>query len=274
MTNTDYRKGRRRSLHQWACGGGSAAVMVIALAASARSDEADEMRKSLIPTTRPAIDSAASLISNRAEHPPVPEPKQQGGESEGIVQVANLVYAGTQSSKCFADHFLIEAEKGSSISTSRRFHSVKLASDEIYEFPLAIMTGEGTYQLSGRERENLRHYVERGGFLLASAGCSSREWDRSFRDEMAAIFRDIPLKAIDMTHPLFHTVFDIDELKAKHGKPQPLEGISLDGRLGVVYSQDGLNDTGHTQGCCCCGGNELTNAIRINVNILGYALVR
>jgi hypothetical protein len=49
-------------------------------------------------------------------------------------------------------------------------------------------------------------------------------------------------------------------------------GIRIGGRLGVVYSQDGLNDTGHTEGCCCCGGNELTNAVQINVNLLAYAL--
>ena len=44
-------------------------------------------------------------------------------------------------------------------------------------------------------------------------------------------------------------------------------------RLGVLYSEDGLNDTAHTQGCCCCGGNEITNCAQINVNILAYALL-
>ena len=38
------------------------------------------------------------------------------------------------------------------------------------------------------------------------------------------------------------------------------------------YSPDGLNDTQHMQGCCCCGGNEITNAVDVNVNVLAYAL--
>ena len=202
----------------------------------------------------------------------VPDAKQSGGEPDGIVQVANLVYAGTKSSRCFSDHFLIKAEKESAISTSRRFHAVKLGSDDIYEFPLLIMTGEGTFQLSDQERQYLRRYVERGGFLLASAGCSSSEWDRSFRREMATIFPKNPLEPIDLSHPLFHTVYEIKQVQARHGTPRPLVGVSIGGRLGVVYSQDGLNDTGHTTGCCCCGGNELSNAIEINVNILAYAL--
>jgi hypothetical protein len=203
----------------------------------------------------------------------VPEPKQVGGEADSVVQVANLVYAGVKSSQCFSDHFLVIAEKESAISTSRRFHAVKLGSDEVFGHPLVIMTGEGTFELTARERTNLRQFIERGGLLLASAGCSSPEWDRAFRREMSTVFPQTPLQAIGMQHPLFHTVYDITELKAKHGTPRPVEGVTLGGRLGVVYSQDGLNDTAHAQGCCCCGGNEITNCIQVNVNILAYALL-
>ncbi len=195
-----------------------------------------------------------------------------GGEPDSIVQVANLVYAGVKSSQCFSDHFLIQAQRESAIATSRRFHAVKLASDELFNFPLVIMTGEGAFQLPDRERENLRRFIERGGFLLASAGCSSVEWDRSFRSEIARTFPETPLQPLGMEHPVFHTVYDIAELKAKHGKPRPLEGVTLGNRLGVLYSQDGLNDTAHTSGCCCCGGNEITNSVYVNVNILAYAL--
>jgi len=217
----------------------------------------------------PAVYLIAAMVADTSV---VPDAKQSGGEPDSVVQVANLVYAGTKSSECFADHFLVQAERESAISTSRRFHAVKLASDDLYEFPLVIMTGEGSFQLSDAERQSLRRFVERGGFLLASAGCSSEEWDRSFRGEMATIFPEQPLAAIGMEHPVFHTVYEIHELRTKHGQPRPLEGISFGGRLGILYSQDGLNDTAHTQGCCCCGGNEIYNAIQINVNILAYAL--
>lgn len=203
----------------------------------------------------------------------VPDPKGVGGETDSVVQVANLIYAGTKSSKCFSDHFLLKAEQDSTISTSRRFHSVKLSSEELFDYPLVIMTGEGAFDLLDSERENLRKYVERGGFLLASAGCSSPDWDKSFRAEMAKVFSDHPLKKLEMNHPVFHTVYDIKELKAKHGVPRPLEGVSIGERLGVLYSNDGLNDTAHTTGCCCCGGNEITNCVQINVNILAYALL-
>jgi hypothetical protein len=136
------------------------------------------------------------------------------------------------------------------------------------------MTGEGAFELPETERRNLRKFVEGGGLLLASAGCSSPEWDRSFRAEMVKVFSEYPLAAIGMDHPVFHTVYDISELKLTHGgTPHPLEGVSIRNRLGVLYSVDGLNDTAHTQGCCCCGGNEVGNCAQVNVNVLAYSLL-
>ena len=90
--------------------------------------------QSAAPATGPAREGEGA---KRAEA----DAKSLGGEPAGVVQVANLIYAGTKSSKCFSDHFLIQAEQDSSISTSRRFHAVKLASSELFDFPLVIMTG-------------------------------------------------------------------------------------------------------------------------------------
>src|SRR5687768_15660208 len=70
-----------------------------------------------------------SVTTRPASETPI---RELVGEPDSIVQVANLVYAGTKSSRCFADHFLIQAEKESSISTSRRFHATKLSSDELF----------------------------------------------------------------------------------------------------------------------------------------------
>ena len=203
----------------------------------------------------------------------IADPPTVGGESAGKVQVAHVVYARDKSSECFSDHFLKRAEKDSEVSTSQRLHSVELDTDDLYGYPLLIMTGEGSFALTEIERKNLRTFVQRGGFLLASAGCSSKEWDTSFRREMSKVFSDIKMEPLKMDHLVFHTVYDIDRLNGKNDPPKPLEGIHIGSRLGVLYSQDGLNDTKHKEGCCCCGGNEITNSEMVNVNILVYSLL-
>lgn len=199
-----------------------------------------------------------------------------GGASwanDAAIRCANLIYAGTQTSRCFSDEFLSAVQRESAIATERRFKSVKLDSEELFAFPFVVMTGEEDFFLSAKERENLKKYLTRGGFLLASAGCSSKEWDRAFRREIRQTLPQHKLSKIDKEHAVFKTVKTIKELKLSHGGAEPsLEGIENNGKLVVLYSSQGLNDTAHTVGCCCCGGNEIVNALDVNVNILVYAL--
>lgn len=194
---------------------------------------------------------------------------------EGVVQCGNLIYAGNKTSRCFSDEFLSTVQQKTSIMTSRRFRAVRLDSDELFRFPFVVMTGEGTFSLTAKERENLKKYVHSGGFLLASAGCSSEPWDTSFRKEMKLLFGAESFAPIEMKHPIFSTVFNIKKLDAgKRPTKGKLEGVSYNGKLVIVYSADGLNDSSNSKGCCCCGGSELGNALQINANILAYALLR
>jgi hypothetical protein len=193
---------------------------------------------------------------------------------DNVIQCANLIYAGNQTSRCFSDQFLSSIQKKTGIATERRFKSVKLNSNEIFKYPFIMMTGESSFRLRPAERKNLKKYLTNGGFLLASAGCSSKEWDRSFRLEMKTIFQDKKLKKLKMDHPIFNIVNKIKSLELTHGgEPAKLEAIEIDGKAVVIYSPHGLNDTAHTEGCCCCGGNEIGNSMDVNVNILVYSLL-
>jgi hypothetical protein len=203
-------------------------------------------------------------------------------EDKEPLRCANLTYAGSKSSVCFSEEFLSTIRRETNCNPEIKFTPVRLAKDDMFKFPFAIMTGEGSFRLMDRERQILKSYLMRGGFLLASAGCSSQEWDRSFRQEIRRIFPDKRLTKIKMSHPLFHTVFDIRTITLKKGGTTQLEGLEIDGKIVLIYSPEGLNDTA-TAGqkgkkgskgsrCCCCGGNEIKNSRMINVNIFTYAL--
>ena len=193
------------------------------------------------------------------------------GES---VECANLIYAGTKSSVCFSEEFLSTVASETSINTSRKFKAVKLAEKEIFHFPFAVITGEGAFTLTEDERKNLKQYLEKGGFLLASAGCSSKEWGDSFAREIEALFPNHKLAEVPMDHPIFRTVFEVQQLDMSHGGVAKLYGLTINGKIVLVYSPDGLNDTGTMHGCCCCGGNEIKNSQKVNANILAYALLQ
>ena len=197
--------------------------------------------------------------------------EEAAGES---VECANLIYAGTKSSVCFSEVFLSTVASETSINSSRKFKPVKLAEKEIFHFPFAVITGEGAFTLTDDERKNLKQYLEKGGFLLASAGCSSKEWGDLFAHEIEALFPNQKLAEVPMDHPIFRTVFEVQQLDMSHGGVAKLYGLTLNGKIVLVYSPDGLNDTGTMHGCCCCGGNEIKNSQKVNANILAYALLQ
>ena len=192
----------------------------------------------------------------------------------GVVNCANLIYADSKTSVCFSPEFLSQIAKSTNIQTKREFVPVKIESADMYQHPFAVMTGEGAFRLSEPQRTSLRNYLVGGGFVVASAGCSSPEWSSSFRREIRETFPDLKLTRLDLSHPIFHTVYDITRLDLTKSRGQTgLEGLTIDGKIVLVFSADGLNDTHHAGGnCCCCGGNEIRNARQINVNLLAYAL--
>ena len=204
---------------------------------------------------------------------PPPDPLAVDESEPGAVHCANLIYGHSKTSVCFADEFLSQLRKDSSIRANRRFYPVKLDSDELFDFPFAVMTGEGTFTLTEAQRRNLRRYVLTGGFLVASAGCSSSTWDASFRDEIRQVFPDMDFKELPMSHPIFHMVYRIRHLNTKSGAFAHLSALEYEGKIVLVYSREGLNDTPNAgPGCCCCGGNEIKNARQVNANLLAYAL--
>jgi hypothetical protein len=195
-------------------------------------------------------------------------------QPRGMVKCANLVYANNKSSVCYSPAFLIEIQNQTNIVTHPEFVRVQLESVELYKHPFAVMTGEGAFELAEAQRSALRNYLMNGGFVVASAGCSSKEWAASFLKELRIVFPDTKLTTLDSSHPVFHTVYDLGELDRKKSSDQTsLEGLEIDGKIALIFSRDGLNDTGNAGGnCCCCGGNEIQDAMRINVNLLAYTL--
>jgi hypothetical protein len=192
----------------------------------------------------------------------------------GAVRCANLIYGDNKTSVCFSSEFLSQIQRDSHVHTNPQLVPVKMESPEMYQIPFAVMTGEGEFTLTQPQRDNLRNYLSNGGFMVASAGCSSGPWTSSFLSEIATIFPELKLSQLDLSHPVFHTVYDIDRLDCKKSSGQAhLEGLEIDGKIVLIFSRDGLNDTSKAGGkCCCCGGNEIVNSRQVNVNLLAYAL--
>lgn len=195
-------------------------------------------------------------------------------DQETAIQCGNLMYGGTKTSVCFADHFLSLAAAETRLHIIPNFMPVQLGSDEVFKTPFCVWSGEGAFTLQSHERENLQRYLKMGGFIVASPGCSNADWDRSFRNELKICFPDIPLQRVPMTHTIFSIVYNIPRLTLKHGgETTQVEALTINGRVALVYSREGLNDAMHAKGCCCCGGDQINEGEKVNVNLITYALL-
>lgn len=245
--------------------------LMAALMPAAFAEEPQEILRSLFDSiaeemqTNEAVESG-SLTPEEAANSP-------GQMRPGLINCAILTYGNNKTSRCFSNEFLSQIGRETHVRCNPKFVPVLLETTDLFDCPFAVMTGEGQFELTEAQRINMRNYLENGGFVIASAGCSSEEWKASFRREIARVFPDVPLKPLETSHPVFHTVYDITELRCKGTHRAHLEGLEIDGKAVMIFSPDGLNDTGKAgPRCCCCGGNEIQNARQMNVNLLAYTL--
>jgi len=197
-------------------------------------------------------------------------------KKDSEIVVARLTYDNGKTAVCFADQFLTTYARETGQNVKRGYEVIALESDDLFDYPFVVFSGQEAFDLSDKEKQNLKKYIARGGFVLASAGCSNSAWARSFETVFTELFGDDALTALDTDHALFHTVYDIDVIDVRRpGGRIPIQAMTTGDRVRVLYSPLGLNDTGNAGGdCCCCGGSEIKNARLINVNALGYALTR
>ena len=88
---------------------------------------------------------------------------------------------------------------------------VQLTSDELYQCPIIIMQEVGRLVFSSDDTEHLRNYLLKGGFLWVDDFWGSYAWD-VWQTEIRKVFPAAEYPIIDLppSHPLYHTMFDLD----------------------------------------------------------------
>ena len=102
--------------------------------------------------------------------------------------------------------------------------------EDLWQSPVVFISGRDRLQLSATEKENLRRYIDLGGFLFVEACCQGTGFDRDFRALMAELFPESPLRILPPDHPIW-----IADQKVDARYLRPLYGIDACCRTGVVY---------------------------------------
>ncbi|HNR99625.1 MAG TPA: DUF4159 domain-containing protein [Planctomycetota bacterium] len=186
---------------------------------------------------------------------------------------AAIVYGQGDSARCFSTAFLELAAAHTPIAVPERLAAAPLAASDLLDYPFCLLSGEGGFRLDAAEKQHLRSYLRGGGFVLASAGCSSAAWDASFRETLAELVPEAALEPLPEEHPVFTFLFPCARPVLGNGEVAVLHALVIEGRVACIYSPAGLNDTAALPDCCCCTGHEIENARHLAANIFLYALL-
>ncbi len=224
-------------------------------------------------------------------------PNVVGGNRERDLATRNTLYVaklrhsgGSDDAPSALSNLLSVAREEVGLPASSERRLIGIADDALFDYPIAFMHGRRSFRLTESERNQLRQFVERGGFLFADAICANEQFAEAFRREMASIFRDAKLQDIPASHPMFTQEFrgydvtkvtlrdpafrsDGDPLKAKVYRVAPtLQGLEIDGRLAIVFSPYDLSCALENSPSLECKGYDRRDAAKIGMNVLLYAL--
>jgi len=87
---------------------------------------------------------------------------------------------------------------------------VRLDQPEIFNYPFCYLIEPGRIDLTPREVEGMRKYLNRGGFIMVDDFWGDEEWYR-MREQMRRVFPNRKLVELELDHEIFHIVYDLKE---------------------------------------------------------------
>ena len=88
---------------------------------------------------------------------------------------------------------------------------LELTDPELFDYPFVYMIEPGDISLSDEEAKALRKYLLNGGFLMVDDFWGDWEWE-VFYQAIKQVFPDREVEDLDISHPIFHCVFDLPEM--------------------------------------------------------------
>ena len=149
-------------------------------------------------------------------------------------------------------------------------------------FPFLLMTGDGAYRFNTRQQQNLKTYVEHGGFMVMDDCVFSHDGDFFFQSshKMLQKLFGSDFHRIPLDHEIFHNVYDMSDigLPFVQGQRHGAWGVFVGDRLAVLLSPGdlhcGWSDGDYSwygrHGRTGCQGHE--ECIRMGINIATYAM--
>ncbi len=255
-----------------------------------------EMTSMIGRATRVGVNVVAYATGREPPNPlessvPAPQKGQQDRIQRGFLQIAKLRHTGGWNAAPQAlRNLLLGLNRVVGMTASTKQKNLPATDPNIFKYPIVYMHGRNRFQLGRPEREQLKKYLNNGGFLFADACCGAWQFNESFRSLIKQMFPAKELKRIPPDHELFTTGIAYDIRRVKRRTPMSknpkaaldvlvrevepfLEGIEIDGRYAVIYSKYDISCALERQASLACEGYVEADALKIAINVILYALL-
>jgi len=238
-------------------------------------EDATRLGVNIITTTLANFQYARAWGTKKVFH-------EQGNKTRDQLVIAQVVHNGDWDPTPHALPNLMKyIQKNTTLNVQFKRESVDLANVDVFKHPVLYMTGLRDFKLSDAQVARLRKYLQSGGVLVADAAAGRKAFDVAFRREIKRALPKAELKRLDPKKaPLYQMPFQIRTVDyeniVKVQNPDlnvaVMEGITIDGQLGVIYSPLSLSNGWEQLKFAYNRGYASNDALRVGVNIFAYAL--
>ena len=165
------------------------------------------------------------------------------------------------------------------ISTSTGTDVIAIGSPDLFRYPLAYVSEPGWWTMTDAEAGNLRAYLAKGGFLIFDDFTGNGAL-YNFQLQIGRVIPGARLVALDASHPIFHSFFEIASLNFFHpysGVPASFLGVYEDNdpskRLLLIANYN--NDVGEAWEWSDTGlfpVDVSNDAYKLGINYIVYAM--
>lgn len=165
--------------------------------------------------------------------------------------------------------------KTTGVNAPTKEETVDAASPALFQYRFVFMTGHGNVKFTDAELDNLRKYLQSGGFLYVD---DDYGMDKSFRREVKRLFAGMDLAELPYSHPLYSQYFKfpngVPKLHEHDNKAPSGYGLFYNDRLAIFYTvetnpSDGwVNADVHND-----PPEKREEAFKLGTNIVLYAIL-
>ena len=161
-----------------------------------------------------------------------------------------------------------------SIAIKTEYKDVSIGSSDLHSYPFIFLTDHGNININSSEANNLRTYLDNGGFLYIDDDYGI---DEHARNMMKQVYPDEEFIELPYSHPIYNNVFNFENGLPKiheHDNQSPRGfGLFRNGKMVVFYTfESNLADGWADAEIHNNPASLRQQALRMGTNILVYAL--